>query len=90
MIADCMHRQQNADMPTITIRDIPEPVRAELASRAALAGKSLQELLRNELIELARRPTAQTLISRIHARKEATGSSLPRKRILTYRDEGRR
>jgi plasmid stability protein len=36
---------------SITIRNVPEEVRDELASRAALAGRSLQEHLRSELIE---------------------------------------
>jgi antitoxin FitA len=75
---------------SITIRDVPEDVRDELASRAALAGKSLQEHLRSELIELARRPSMDALVERIRARKEATGGSLPRERILEYRDRDRR
>jgi len=78
-------------MPTtITIRDVPDEVRDELAARAARAGRSLQEDLRGELIELARKPTTETLLERIRSRKQATGTRLPAKRILKYRDEGRR
>jgi len=37
----------------ITIRNVPEKVRDELAARAALQGKSMQEYLRSELERLA-------------------------------------
>jgi antitoxin FitA len=64
--------------------------RDELASRAALTGRSLQEYLRAKLIELARQPDAEALIARIRARKAASASSLPRERILAHRDGDRR
>jgi len=41
----------------ITVRDVPEKVRDELAARAALQGKSMQEYLRAELERLASRPS---------------------------------
>jgi hypothetical protein len=41
----------------INIRDVPEKVRDELASRAAMQGKSMQEFLRAELERLAARPS---------------------------------
>ena len=41
----------------INIRDVPERVRDELAARAALQGKSMQEFLRAELERLAARPS---------------------------------
>jgi plasmid stability protein len=75
---------------SITIRDVPDETRDELAGRAALSGRSLQEYLRARLIELARQPDAEALVQRIHARKTATGSSLPADRILPHRDEDRR
>jgi len=78
-------------MPTsITIRDVPDETRDELAARAALSGRSLQEYLRARLVELARQPDAEALVQRIHARKAATGSSLPADRILSHRGEDRR
>ena len=43
-------------MPSITIRDVSGDVRDELAARARLSGRSLQEFLRMELIELAGKP----------------------------------
>jgi antitoxin FitA len=75
---------------SITIRDVPDDTRDELAARAALTGRSLQEYLRSRLIELARQPEAETLLARIRARKSATGTLLPPERILTYLDEDRR
>ncbi len=80
----------NAGMPSITIRDVPADVRDELASRAARAGRSLQEHLRAELIELARRPSVDDLLARVQARKAATGSRLSAEAILGHRDAGRR
>jgi plasmid stability protein len=75
---------------TITIRDVPDETRDELAARAALTGRSLQEYLRAKLVEIARQPDAETLVARIQARKAATGSVLPADRILNYRDADRR
>jgi plasmid stability protein len=75
---------------SITIRDVPDEARKELAARAALTGRSLQEYLRAELIELARRPEPEALISRIRERKERTGSRLTVESILTHRDADRK
>jgi antitoxin FitA len=74
----------------MTIRDVPDDVRDELAARAALAGRSLQEHLRAELIELARRPSAAALMERVRARKAATGSALTAAQIMKHRREDRR
>jgi antitoxin FitA len=75
---------------SITIRDVPDETRDELAARAALTGRSLQEYLRARLVELARQPDAETLVQRIRSRKAATASALPAEKILTHRDENRR
>ena len=75
---------------SITVRDVPDEVRDELAARAAVAGRSLQEHLRAELIELARRPSAGALMARVRARKESTGSALSARQVLRYRDEDRK
>jgi len=75
---------------SITIRDVPDETRDELAARAALTGRSLQEYLRTRLVELARQPDAEALLARIHARKAVTASSLAADRILSHRDEDRR
>lgn len=75
---------------SITIRDVPDETRDELASRARSSGRSLQEYLRGELIELARRPDPAALMTRVRDRKQRTGSHLPAGRILSHRDADRR
>jgi len=77
-------------MPSITVRDVPEETRDELAARAARSGRSLQEYLRSQLIELARRPDPGVLVARIRDRKARTGSRVSPERILAHRDAERR
>jgi plasmid stability protein len=75
---------------SITVRDIPAETCDELAARAAITGRSLQEYLRLQLIELARRPDPDALLARIRERKANTGSMLVAERILAYRDSDRK
>ena len=75
---------------SITIRDVPKETGEELAARAALTGRSLQEYLRAQLIDLARQPDPQVLMARVRARKEGTGSRLATESILAHRDADRR
>ena len=82
--------QQNACMASITVRDVPDESRDELAARAARSGRSLQEFLRLQLIELARRPDIDEVIGQVRARKLATGSRLSADQIVALRDEDRR
>ena len=77
-------------MTTITIRDVPAETRDELAARAALAGRSLQEHLRLLLIELARQPDVATVVARIRARKAIVGAGLTGDQILRYRQSDQR
>jgi plasmid stability protein len=78
-------------VPTaITIRDVPDETRDELASRAALSGHSLQEYVRSHLIELARRPDAEVLLAQVRDRKQRVGSRLSVELILGHRDADRR
>jgi plasmid stability protein len=76
-------------MPSITVRNVPDDVRDELAARAARSGRSLQEHLRAELIELARRPSVDDLLGRARARTASTQSRLPAATILEHRDADR-
>jgi plasmid stability protein len=60
-------RQKGAtvrDMPSVQIKSVPEDVHAELRRRAANDGKSLQEYLLGRLVEEARRPRLDDLLSR--------------------------
>lgn len=75
---------------SITVRDVPDETCNELAARAALAGRSLQEYLRAKLVELAGQPDAEALVARIRARKAAHPVSLTAEQILACRDEDRR
>jgi antitoxin FitA len=77
-------------MVAITIRDIPDDVRDELAVRAARSGKSLQEYLRGMLIDTAAKPTVDTVLQRARARVETTGSRANARKILAARDADRR
>jgi plasmid stability protein len=74
----------------ITIRDVPDEVRDELAARAARAGKSLQEYLRGMLVDAAARPPVSDLIARARARVDATGVRVDAASILGARDADRR
>ncbi|MFN8603906.1 MAG: hypothetical protein U0842_25815 [Candidatus Binatia bacterium] len=74
----------------ITIRDVPEAVRDELATRAARARQSMQEFLLGELERLASRPTVDDWLLRVQARKRVTARSVPAKTILRQRDADRR
>jgi hypothetical protein len=83
--------QHNGIMTTsITIRDVPAKTRDELAARAALSGRSLQEYLRAQLIELAGRPDAETLLLRIRERKQRTASRISVDNLIARRDADRR
>jgi plasmid stability protein len=77
-------------MASITVRDVPDHARDELASRAARSGRSLQEYLRKELIDLASRPDPQALAQRIVERKRQTSTTLSAAKIIGHRDAGRR
>jgi plasmid stability protein len=56
---------------SMTIRDIPDDVRNELAARAARKGQSLQEFMRGVIIDFAWRPDPADALAR--ARELARG-----------------
>lgn len=74
----------------ITVRDVPDKVRDELAARAARAGMSLQEYLRGMLIQSATRPTVDDVLARARSRVELTGVRVDAESILAARDVDRR
>jgi plasmid stability protein len=77
-------------MASITIRDVPDSARDQLAARAARSGRSLQEYLRLHLIDVAARPDPQDLAARVADRKRRTGSTLSAETIIGHRDADRR
>lgn len=74
----------------ITVRDVPDAVRDELAARAARAGMSLQEYLRTMLVDAVSRPAVGDVIARARARVDATGLRIDAESILAARDADRR
>lgn len=73
----------------ITIRDVPDEVRDELAARAARAGQSLQEYLRGLLVASVAKPAVADVIARARARVVTTGSRVDADAILDARDADR-
>jgi hypothetical protein len=74
----------------ITIRDVPEAVRDELAARAALQGKSMQEYLHAEIERLASRPSASAWLHQVRERKRAAQTKVSLEQILKNCDADRR
>jgi plasmid stability protein len=74
----------------ITVRNVPEKVRDELAARAALQGKSMQEYLRAELERLAARPSMDAWLEQVRRRKRASQTRVSSRQILKQRDADRR
>lgn len=77
-------------MVAVTIRDVPDAVRDELACRAALAGQSLQEYLRTMLVHATAKPTVEAVLDRARARVSVTGVRLDPAATLQARDADRR
>lgn len=74
----------------MTIRNIPDDVRDELAARAARSGRSLQEYMRAELIELAGKLTLDEWLDQVVERKRAMGARLSTEEILAALHADRR
>jgi antitoxin FitA len=74
----------------ITIRNVPDDVRDELAARAARSGRSLQEYVLGQLTELARRPSRADVVARARERANLLRVALDPDAILAARDADRR
>ena len=84
----CWH---NAFMPVqITIRNVPEEVRDELAALAAHKRQSMQEFLRGELERIASRPSIHTWLQGVRDRKAVYKTRVTSDDILRARDEDRK
>lgn len=63
---------------SITIRNVPDETRNELAARAARSGRSLQEYLRTQLIEMAEKPDMATWLAQVREHKrQLMGGGIP-------------
>ena len=70
----------------IQIRDVPDDVHQRLTTRAAEERCSLSELVRAEIIEVARRPTMSEMLNRLAGRPvtklpESSANALVRERV---------
>jgi antitoxin FitA len=74
----------------ITIRNVPERVRDELAARAEQAHLSLHEYLLGELERIAAKPSLAPWLDGIRERKAASPRELAAERLLEHRDADRR
>lgn len=74
----------------VTVRDVPQEVRDELAARAARKGQSLQEYLRARLIAEASKPAVDDALSEIRRYASVSGAALSVERVLVDRDADRR
>jgi predicted nucleic acid-binding protein len=90
VIAKCWHWWHIGIMGVqITIRDVPEAVRDELAGRAVRERKSMQAYLKEQLERLAARPSIDTWLERVRDRKRAAHGRVPAKQIVKHRDADR-
>ena len=81
----CWH---NAVMPVeITIRNVPEEVRDELAAHKR---QSMQEFLRGELERIASRPSIDAWLQGVRERKAIYKTRVTSDDILRARDEDRK
>lgn len=73
----------------ITIRNVSEEVRNELASRAALKHQSMQQYLLEELERIASESSYELLLDQIRERVNASGRGVSAETILAAMDEER-
>ena len=74
----------------ITVDNVPEDIRDELAARAALEAQTLEEFVRCELEPIASRPTKDVWLRNVHVRKAAGGTRISADEIIAARDSDRR
>ena len=74
----------------MTVRDIPDDVRNELAARAARKGQSLQEYMRGVIIDFAWRPNNEDVLAQVREHAASVRQAITVDDILAARDEGRR
>lgn len=80
-----MHVVRMAKM--IQIRNVPDDVHRTLKVRAAEAGMSLSDYLREELIRRASMPTPEELVRRVRSRERVELSESPAEIIRKIRSD---
>jgi plasmid stability protein len=72
---------------TLQVRDLPDDVHRRLKVRAAEQGRSLSDLVRDELTEIAQRPTMAEMHERIRSRERVDIRESSADAIRAGRDE---
>lgn len=73
---------------TIQVRDVPDDVHQRLALLAAQERRSLSELVRAQLVEIARRPTMAEMLARLATRPVADVPESTAEALADERREG--
>ncbi len=73
----------------ITVSDVPEAIRDELKTRAALKGQSMQEYLRREFAAIVAYPPREQWLEEVRASVMKAGKRISTEDILHARDAGR-
>lgn len=74
----------------ITVRNVPEEVRDELAKRAAAQRQSMQAFLLSELERMAHRPSTEEILARVRERQAIYQTRVSTADILAARDADRK
>ena len=74
----------------ITIRNVPDEVRDELASRAARQCQSMQQFLLGQLKRIASKPSIAEWLQGVRERKAVCGTRVTTDDILRARDADRK
>ena len=77
-------------MPTIQIRNIPEPVYAEIRRRARIRNQSIQQFMLAEIHRLVQRADKEELVQRIERFKARAGIEFDVEQMLADLDAARR
>ena len=85
-----LFQRYSQHMATVQVRNLDEDTYATLRTRAAAAGKSLQEFLRALLTEAARHPTLEEVFSRVEAHTGGRLSLDEATELVRQDREGRR
>ena len=90
MIDRCEECLQNACMPSISIRNVPQETRDALAAKAAQSGQSLQEYLLAQLVDIGNRVELAEILAEMNAIALAWENSVSSEQILDAIHDGRR
>lgn len=73
---------------TIQVRDVPDDVHQRLVARAAEQRRSLSELVRAEIIQVAGRPSMAEMLDRLVSRPTAEFPETPAEALAHERSTG--